>query len=38
VLEIRNAISAEFQPIALAKVVEFFRGLETAGGWTVESR
>jgi hypothetical protein len=38
VLEIRNAISAEFQPVALAKVVEFFRGLETAGGWTIERR
>lgn len=38
VLEIRNAISAEFQPVALAQVVEFFRGLAAAGGWTVESR
>lgn len=38
VFEIRNAISAEFQPVALGKVVEFFQSLETAGGWTVEKR
>ena len=38
ILEIRNAISAEFQPVALGKVVEFFQSLETAGGWTVEKR
>jgi hypothetical protein len=38
VLDVRNAISAEFGPMALAKVVAYFRELETAGTWTVESR
>jgi hypothetical protein len=38
ILDIRNAISAEFQPVALAKVVEYFRGLEAAGGWVIEAR
>jgi peptidase M28-like protein len=38
VLDVRNAVSAEFQPVALEKVVEYFRSLETAGGWTIETR
>jgi aminopeptidase YwaD len=38
VLEVRNAISAEFQPVELAKVLEYFRGLETTGSWTIEKR
>jgi aminopeptidase YwaD len=38
VLDVRNAISAEFGPVPLAKVLEYFRELETAGSWTVESR
>jgi aminopeptidase YwaD len=38
VLDVRNAISAEFGPMPLAKVLQYFRELETAGSWTIESR
>jgi hypothetical protein len=38
ILDVRNAISAEFGPVALDKVVSFFRDLEKSGTWTIESR
>ena len=36
-LDIRNAISAEYGPVPLEKVVAFFRELETSGNWVIES-
>ena len=36
VLDIRNAISAEFGPLALERVVMFFQDLQASGDWTVE--
>jgi hypothetical protein len=38
ILDVRNAISAEFGPVALEKVVAFFRALEESGTWTIETR
>jgi hypothetical protein len=38
ILDVRNAISAEFGPVALDKVVAFFRDLEESGTWTIESK
>ncbi len=38
ILDVRNAISAEFGPVALDKVVAFFRDLEESGAWTIETR
>jgi aminopeptidase YwaD len=38
ILDVRNAISAEFGPIALSKVVQFFRDAEKAGTWTIAEK
>jgi hypothetical protein len=38
ILDVRNAISAAFGPVALDKVVAFFRDLEESGTWTIETR
>jgi aminopeptidase YwaD len=38
VLDIRDAISAEFGPVPLDRVLSFFRTLEKDGSWTIESR
>ncbi len=38
ILDIRDAISAELGPIALGKVVTFFRDLEKTGKWLIEQR
>jgi len=35
ILEIRNAISAEYGPVELEKVMAFFRELEEAGQWVI---
>lgn len=34
-LDIRNALSAEFQPIPVENVEKFFRDLEQQGGWEI---
>ena len=36
ILDIRNAISAEFGPVALEEVTGFFRDLEKTGNWTIQ--
>lgn len=36
-LDVRNAISAEFGPIALDRVVTFFRELERTGQWKLDA-
>jgi aminopeptidase YwaD len=38
ILEIREAISAELGPIAVGKVVKFFRDLEQIGTWEIAQR
>ena len=38
ILEIRDAISAELGPIAVSKVVQFFRDLEKLGAWEISQR
>ena len=38
ILDVRNAISAEFGPVSLDKVAAFFRDLEQSGTWTIETR
>jgi hypothetical protein len=38
ILDIRNAISAEFGPVDLDKVVGFFRELEKTGTWVIQER
>ncbi len=38
ILDIRNAISAEFGPVALDKVIGFFRDLEKTGSWLIQER
>jgi hypothetical protein len=38
VLDIRNAVSAEYGPLDLAKVMEFFRGLEKTGEFELTQR
>jgi aminopeptidase YwaD len=38
ILDVRNAISAEFGPIALSKVMQFFRDAEAAGTWTIAEK
>ncbi|MEJ8566540.1 M28 family peptidase [Elongatibacter sediminis] len=37
ILEIRNAISAEYGPVELAKVMAFFRDLEQSNQWTIKN-
>ncbi len=37
-LEIRNAISAEFGPVPLADVVDFFSELQVSGAWVIDRR
>lgn len=37
-LDIRNALAAEFGPVPLEDVTKFFRDLEKAGGFTVTER
>lgn len=36
ILDVRNALSAEFGPIPLESVIAFFRNLEKAGTWVIE--
>lgn len=38
ILDIRNAIAAEFGPVPLADVVKFFRDAEKAGTYTITAR
>jgi hypothetical protein len=38
VLDVRNAISAEFGPVPLDQVVTFFLELERSGAWTIEQQ
>ena len=38
ILEIRDAISAEFGPIEVGKVVQFFTELERLGTWEISER
>ncbi len=38
ILDVRNAISAEFGPVALSNVVQFFRDAEKAGTFTIAEK
>ena len=38
ILHIRNAIAAEFGPVALSNVVQFFRDAEKAGTFTIAEK
>jgi hypothetical protein len=38
ILHIRNAIAAEFGPVALSNVVQFFRDAEKAGTFTITEK
>jgi hypothetical protein len=38
ILDVRNAISAEYGPVSVKEVVAFFRDLERSGTWIIESR
>lgn len=38
VLEIRDFLSAEFEPLSLSDLMEYFKALEKAGGITLTKR
>ena len=38
ILDVRNALAAEFGPVAVDDVTKFFRDLEKTGTYTIASR